>query len=72
MRDESGQVYRVVGIAEDITARKQAEDSLRDSEARKGAMMQAVLDGIITINHAGKIVEVNFAAEKCSAIPGPR
>jgi PAS domain S-box-containing protein len=64
IRDESGQVYRVVGIAEDITTRKRAEESLRESEARKGAIMQAALDGIITIDHTGRIMEVNFAAEK--------
>lgn len=32
--DESGKVYRVAGIAEDITARKQTEESLRESEQR--------------------------------------
>ncbi|HRV90643.1 MAG TPA: PAS domain S-box protein [Anaerolineae bacterium] len=32
LKDESGQVYRVMGIAEDITERKQAEQQLRDNE----------------------------------------
>jgi PAS domain S-box-containing protein len=34
IQDESGHVYRVAGIAEDITERKQAEDALRGSEDR--------------------------------------
>ena len=34
IRDQSGKVYRVAGIAEDITARKQTEESLRESEQR--------------------------------------
>ena len=64
IRDETGRIYRIAGIGEDITQRKQAEESLRESEARKSAIMQAALDGIITFDHTGTIVEVNFAAEK--------
>ncbi len=32
VRDEAGQVYRIVAVAEDITARKQTEAALRESE----------------------------------------
>ncbi|HYP26450.1 MAG TPA: MASE1 domain-containing protein [Blastocatellia bacterium] len=34
IRDESGKVYRIAGIAEDITERKQVEQALRSSEER--------------------------------------
>jgi len=63
IRDDSGKVYRVVGIAEDVTKRKQAEDALRENEARKSAIMRVALDGIITIDHVGRIIELNAAAE---------
>jgi PAS domain S-box-containing protein len=46
------------------TARRQAEESVRESEARKRAILEAALDCIITIDHEGKIVEFNPAAEK--------
>ena len=67
IRDAAGNVYRIVGIADDITKRKQAWDALGESEARKRAIMQAALDGIITINHEGRMIELNAAAEKIFA-----
>ena len=67
IRDASGSVYRIVGIADDITKRKQAWDALGESEARKRAIMQAALDGIITIDHEGRMIELNAAAEKIFA-----
>ena len=63
IQDESGKVYRVVGIAEDITERKQVWDALRENEARKSAIMRVALDAIITIDHSGSIIELNSAAE---------
>ena len=64
IRDASGKIYRVVGIAEDITDQKLAWDALRESEARKSAIMRVALDAIVTINHIGDIVELNAAAER--------
>lgn len=63
IQDESGKVYRVVGLAEDITERKQVWDALRENEARKSAIMRVALDAIITIDHTGGIIELNSAAE---------
>jgi PAS domain S-box-containing protein len=40
-----------------------AKKALWVSEARKAAILETVLDGIITIDHEGKIVEFNPAAE---------
>lgn len=67
IRNAAGDVYRIVGIADDITKRKQAWDALGESEARKRAIMQAALDGIITIDHEGRMIELNSAAEKIFA-----
>jgi PAS domain S-box-containing protein len=64
IRDASGNIYRIVGIADDITKRQRAWDALGESEARKRAIMQAALDGIITIDHEGRMIELNAAAEK--------
>jgi PAS domain S-box-containing protein len=48
----------------DVTAREWAENALRESEARKNAILESSLDCIVTINHEGKILEFNPAAEK--------
>ncbi|MDQ5871211.1 MAG: PAS domain S-box protein, partial [Acidobacteriota bacterium] len=39
-------------------------DSLRDSEARKSAVLETALEGIVTIDEGGKLVEFNPSAER--------
>jgi PAS domain S-box-containing protein len=63
IQDEAGKVYRIVGVAEDVTERKQVWDALRENEARKSAIMRVALDAIFTIDHTGRIIELNPAAE---------
>ena len=67
IRNAAGNIYRIVGIADDITKRKQAWDAVGESEARKKAIMQAALDGIITFDHEGRMIELNSAAGKIFA-----
>jgi PAS domain S-box-containing protein len=44
--------------------RRRGDDEVRRSEARKTAVLESAMDAIITIDHAGVIVEFNPAAEK--------
>jgi PAS domain S-box-containing protein len=44
--------------------RRRAERARRESEEHKGAILETALDGIITIDHAGRINEWNPAAER--------
>jgi PAS domain S-box-containing protein len=67
VRNVTNQVAYYEGSLEDITARKEAERSLRESEARKGAILNSALDAIITIDDHGRINEFNPAAEKMFA-----
>ncbi len=53
----------------DLTERKRAELAVRESEARKTAVMDVALDGIIVMDHAGNIVEFNRAAEAIFGYP---
>ncbi len=50
--NDAGEVYRVAGICEDITARKLAEDALRESEARLEAAQERAMLGSWEINLA--------------------
>ena len=62
--NELDQTVFYEGSLEDITARREAERSLRESEARKSAILDSALDAIVTLNHRGQITEFNPAAEK--------
>jgi len=58
-----GEIYTLV-ILRDVTARRRAEQLLRDSEALKGAILESALDSIIAMDHEGRVVEWNPAAER--------
>ncbi len=55
VRDDSGKVYRVAGIAEDITARRQSEEELREQHI---ALTNA-MPGISRVDAAGNYTYVN-------------
>jgi PAS domain S-box-containing protein len=44
--------------------RSRAEAAVRESEARKSAMLEASLDAIVSMDHRGNVVEFNAAAEQ--------
>ena len=64
VRGADGNALYYEGTSQDITERKRAEVALRESEARKGAVMETALDAIVTIDREGKFIEFNSAAEK--------
>ncbi len=59
-----GVMIGVVLIFRDVTYQRLAEQELRSSEHRNRAVLETALDCIITMDHEGKVVEFNPAAEK--------
>jgi two-component system, cell cycle sensor histidine kinase and response regulator CckA len=57
-------VQRAIQEAETRLTRKRAEVALAQSERRKAAILDSVLDCIITMDAAGVVIEFNAAAER--------
>ncbi len=68
-RDAAGQVVGLIGISRDITARKRAEDALRESEERLARVFESAMDAIITIDEQRTIRLFNAAAEEVFRCP---
>jgi PAS domain S-box-containing protein len=63
IRDTEGRMLGVVLVFRDISERKNADDALRASEARKASILRTSLDAILTIDTDGKVLEMNPATE---------
>ena len=64
MRDGDGNIVGASGIGREIGARKQAEDALRENEARFRAIFESSAVGISRVDRDGRVVEVNPAIER--------
>ncbi|MGH6608849.1 MAG: PAS domain S-box protein, partial [Burkholderiaceae bacterium] len=58
-----GSIEGAVVVFEDIAERVRSEDALRTHEARTGAMLATALDCVVGMDHRGRIIEFNPAAE---------
>jgi PAS domain S-box-containing protein len=62
IRDESAQVYRIAGIAEDISERKQAEAALQESQANSERILETIVAGLLVVDREGSVCFANRAA----------
>jgi PAS domain S-box-containing protein len=61
---DDGELSHFQSVGVDITDRKRAEEALRDSEERLRAVIDNVIDGIITIDEGGGIESYSPSAER--------
>ncbi|MGH9614776.1 MAG: PAS domain-containing protein, partial [Bryobacteraceae bacterium] len=72
VKDEAGKVYRVVGIAEDITRRREVEEALRVAEARYRGIFENATEGIFRTTPDGHILVANPALARMFGYKSPQ
>jgi PAS domain S-box-containing protein len=68
-RDAAGKPMYAISVLDDITPRKQAEEALRQSEARFRGIVDSANEGILVYDEKLNIVDVNAAAERILGLP---
>jgi PAS domain S-box-containing protein len=69
IRDRNGVLTHFIAIHEDVTEQKDTEEQLEESIASTQAILEAAVNGIITIDEFGVIQSVNAAVEHIFGYP---
>ncbi|WP_425260800.1 PAS domain-containing protein [Rubrivivax sp. RP6-9] len=69
LRDAEGHVIGLFGVARDVTAARQAELDLRDSEARLRSVFDVLAEGIMVFDRQGRMLSANPGAAQLLGLP---
>ena len=64
IRDSNGVLTHFIAIHEDVTEQRDTDEQLQESIARTQAILEAAVNGIITIDESGVIQSVNSAIDR--------
>jgi PAS domain S-box-containing protein len=64
--DQTGNLVGIIGISNDITERKQAEEALRQSEENLRITLNSITEAVAATDTAGHIIRLNPQAETLS------
>jgi PAS domain S-box-containing protein len=70
LRDDAGKVIGILGVFRDISARKKAEDELKNSNALLNAIIEGTTDAVFLKDLEGRYLMANQST--CQAIGRPR
>jgi PAS domain S-box-containing protein len=68
-RNEKGEAIRMVGVVQDITERKHAEEALQKSEERYRTLVELALDIIYRLDAEGNILFISHGIESLGYTP---
>ncbi len=63
-KNDNGEVIGRFGVAKNITQKLESIESLKTSEANKSALLEAIPDGLITLNRDGFLVDWKNPSDK--------
>ena len=69
VRNAQGDVYRIVGVAEDVTERKRADEELTSKTAILEAQLDSSIDGILVVDNEAKVVFQNKRYTEIYKVP---
>jgi PAS domain S-box-containing protein len=68
-QEDGGQPQCNIGLVEDISDHRRAQEALRESTERLHAVLNAAVDGVVLIDPAGRIQLVNPSVQKMFGYP---
>jgi two-component sensor histidine kinase len=71
VRDQSGKVFRIVGIAEDITKQKESAEQLRAATVMLSSLINHLHSGVMVEDDARRITHVNQSFNQTFNVPVP-
>ncbi|MBL7961331.1 PAS domain S-box protein, partial [bacterium] len=59
LRDENGNINSMLGVTRDVTERRNAEENLKENEAKLKVILESTADGILAVDLEGAVIMAN-------------